>query len=86
MITLVPVSKTYANTVTCPLGCNLSFWEYHDKLYAMAETTGEPQQTGYYYPLGCDPWGLSGNSFKQIWDVSSVDLTPKVAKVLLPPH
>jgi len=82
MITLVPVSSAYIDTVTCPWGCNLSFWEYRDKLYAMAETTGEPQQTGYYYPLGCDPWGLSAGSFKQIWDVSRVDLSPRVLKMV----
>ncbi len=82
MITLVPVSQDYARAVSCPLGCNLSFWEYRGGLYAMAETTGEPQSTGYYYPLGCDPWGLTPASFEQIWDVSCVDLAPKVARLV----
>jgi len=80
MVTLVPVHSSYAESVTCPWWCNWSFWWYKDQLYALAETTGEPQSTGYYYPLGCDPWGLGSDDFTQIWDVSRVDLSPQVVK------
>lgn len=85
MMTLVPVDSSYFDSVTCPWGCDLVPWEYKGQIYALAETTGEPQQTGYYYPLGCDPWGLDAVDFKQIWDVSRVDLSPRMVKrVALP--
>lgn len=76
MITLVPVSQAYADTVTCTHGCTSSFWTYGSQLYAFAETTGEPGLMGYYFELGCDPWGLTAVDFKITWDVSS--LTPKI--------
>ena len=75
MITLVPVSQAYADATTCANGCTNSFWTYGSQLYAFAETTGEPDIMGYYYELGCDPWGLTAIDFKITWDVSS--LTPK---------
>jgi chitodextrinase len=76
MITLVPVSQAYADTVPCTHGCISSFWTYDSQLYAFAETTGEPDLAGYYFQLGCDPWGLTAVDFKITWDVSS--LTPKI--------
>jgi PKD repeat protein len=76
MITLVPVSQAYADTVTCTHGCTSSFWTYGSQLYAFAETTGEPDLAGYYFQLGCDPWGLTAVDFKITWDVSS--LTPRI--------
>jgi PKD repeat protein len=76
MITLVPVSQAYADAVACTHGCTSSFWTYGSQLYAFAETTGEPDLAGYYFQLGCDPWGLTAVDFKITWDVSS--LTPKV--------
>ena len=75
MITLVPVSQAYADATTCVNGCTNSFWTYGSQLYAFAETTGEPDLMGYYFQLGCDPWGLTAVDFKITWDVSS--LTPK---------
>lgn len=76
MIALVPVSQAYADAVTCTHGCTSSFWTYGSQLYAVAETTGEPNLMGYYFQLGCDPWGLTAVDFKITWDVSS--LTPRI--------
>jgi PKD repeat protein len=80
MITLVPVSQAYADAITCTHGCVNSFWTYGTQLYAFAETTGEPDLAGYYFELGCDPWGLTAVDFKIVWDVSSVTVSPKVEK------
>ncbi|MCK5826959.1 hypothetical protein KAH43_00430, partial [Candidatus Bipolaricaulota bacterium] len=80
MITLVPVSQAYADDTTCNHGCVSSFWTYGDQLYAFAETTGEPDQMGYYFALGCDPWGLTEVDFRITWDVSSIDIEPKIEK------
>lgn len=80
MITLVPVSQAYADAATCDHGCVSSFWTYGSQLYAFAETTGEPDLMGYYFALGCDPWGLTAIDFKIVWDVSSIAMEPKVEK------
>jgi hypothetical protein len=80
MITLVPVSQAYADATTCTHGCVNSFWTYGSQLYAFAETTGEPNLAGYYFELGCDPWGLTAVDFKIVWDVSRVTVSPKIEK------
>ncbi len=80
MVTLVPVSQAYADATVCDHGCVSSFWTYGNRLYAFAETTGEPDLAGYYFALGCDPWGLTAIDFKIAWDVSSVEVEPKIEK------
>ncbi|MBU1050744.1 PKD domain-containing protein [Candidatus Bipolaricaulota bacterium] len=80
MITLVPVSQAYADATVCTNGCVNSFWTYGGQLYAFAETTGEPDLMGYYFELGCDPWGLTEIDFKITWDVSSIDVGPKIKR------
>ncbi len=77
MVTLVPVSQADADSVVCDHGCGRSFWTYNGQLYAFAETTGEPGLSGYYFKLGCDPWGLTSVDFKITWDVSRVTVNPK---------
>jgi PKD repeat protein len=71
MIALAPVDQSYADAVSCSHGCVKSFWTYGSQLYAFAETTGEPDLMGYYFELGCDPWGLESCDFMRAWDVSS---------------
>jgi PKD repeat protein len=80
MVTLVPVSQAYANATACDHGCVSSFWTYGSQLYAFAETTGEPDIMGYYFELGCDPWGLTAIDFKITWDVSSITVDPKIKR------
>lgn len=80
MITLVPVSQAYADATVCTHGCVNSFWTFGGQLYAFAETTGEPNLMGYYFELGCDPWGLTEIDFKITWDVSSITVNPKIQK------
>ena len=80
MVTLVPVSQAYADAAACDHGCVSSFWTYGSQLYAFAETTGEPDLAGYYFALGCDPWGLTAIDFKIAWDVSSITVEPKIEK------
>ena len=80
MITLVPVSQAYADAVTCEHGCVSSFWTYGGQLYAFAETMGEPDLMGYYFELGCDPWGLTQIDFKITWDIASVTVDPMIKK------
>ncbi len=80
MVTLVPVSQAYADATSCDHGCVSSFWTYGSQLYAFAETTGEPDLMGYYFALGCDPWGLTAIDFKITWDVSSITIAPKMEK------
>jgi PKD repeat protein len=80
MITLVPVSQSYADSVTCAQGHTKSFWMYGGQLYALAETTGSPDVLGYYLSLGCDPWGLGADDFKIVWDVSRVSMNPRVVR------
>ena len=71
MVALAPVEQAYADAVSCDHGCIKSFWTYGGQLYAFAETTGEPELAGYYFQLGCDPWGLEAHDFMRAWDVSS---------------
>ncbi|MFC2082853.1 PKD domain-containing protein [Candidatus Bipolaricaulota bacterium] len=80
MIALVPVSQAYADATVCANGCINSFWTYGSQLYAFAETTGEPDLAGYYFTLGCDPWGLTAVDFRIAWDVSSITVAPKIEK------
>jgi PKD repeat protein len=80
MVALAPVDQAYADAVSCTHGCVKSFWEYGGQLYAFAETTGEPDQMGYYFALGCDPWGLQAHDFKMSWDVSSAVSNPLLVK------
>ncbi|MFC2078903.1 PKD domain-containing protein [Candidatus Bipolaricaulota bacterium] len=80
MIALVPVSQAYADATVCDNGCINSFWTYGSQLYAFAETTGEPDLAGYYFTLGCDPWGLTAIDFKIAWDVSSITVGPKIER------
>ncbi len=89
MITLVPVSQSYADSVTCPQGQAKSFWTYGGQLYALAETTGSPDVLGDYLSLGCDPWGLGADDFKIVWDVSRISMNPNVVRwspVSVPEH
>ena len=76
MVTFVPVDQAYAETVSCPCSCRAAFWNYGGKLYAIGETAVD----GWYIPLGCDPWGLQDPDLKEIWDVSKVDVAPKVER------
>ncbi|UCF10601.1 MAG: PKD domain-containing protein [Candidatus Bipolaricaulota bacterium] len=80
MVALAPVDQDYADSVSCAFGCTKSFWTYGDQLYAFAETTGEPDLMGYYFALGCDPWGLEAYDFKMAWDVSSALSEPTFVK------
>ncbi len=80
MITLVPVSQAYADATVCANGCVKSFWTYGGQLYAFAETTGEPDLMGYYFELGCAPWGLTAIDFKITWDVSRVSVNPHIER------
>jgi len=81
MVALVPVHESYSPSVSCGPGCSPSFWEYEDQLYALAETTGDPP--GYFH-LGCDPWGLAGSDFVQVWDVARMDVSPQMKKLVFP--
>jgi PKD repeat protein len=64
---LVPVPPSYASSLTCSLGMNKGVWEIEDQSYVLAETAVNPETSGYL-SLGCDPWGLSEDDFKEIWD------------------
>ena len=58
---LIPVASPVSIT-GCPV---VGLWEIQSQSYVLAETaTGTP---GHYIPLGCDPWGLSEDDFKEIW-------------------
>jgi len=71
MAAWVPVEQTFVNQHP-----DRSFWDYHGKIYAFAETAVE----GGYLPLGVDPWGLTEASIDTIYDVSSVDRTPNAVR------
>ena len=79
-VTLVPVEQGYTDSVACQEGCTNSFWTYGNQLYAFAETPGEPAVSGYYFALGCDPWGLEEDDFMMAWDVSGVVTSPRVLR------
>lgn len=85
MVTLVPVDVAYAAGATCGAGQSTSFWEYNGKLYAFAETTGDPDTLGYYFSLGCDPWNLQSSDFVKTWDVSRIDVSPQLVKLVIDP-
>ena len=58
---LVPVSSPVNIT-----GCaTVGLWEIQSQSYVLAETA--VGTSGHYIPLGCDPWGLSEEDFKEIW-------------------
>jgi len=80
MVALVPVHETYADTVVCPPGCEKSFWWYEGQLYALAETTADPDpDKDGYIPLGCEESNWI-QEFEYTWDVRSVDTSPKMTK------
>jgi len=81
MVALVPVHESYFNSITCPEGYNWMSWLYEGQTYALAETAVDPHSHYDYIPLGCDCWGLSGSDFGQIWNVSGVDLQPKIKAI-----
>jgi PKD repeat protein len=66
VVALVPVRPAYAATLTCSSGMTKGVWEIQSQSYVLAETAIDPDTSGYI-PLGCDPWGLSEEDFKQIW-------------------
>ena len=85
MVALVPVHESYLDLITCPEGYNRSCWSYGDQIYALAETAVDPNSHYDYIPLGCDCWGISESDFVKTWDVSSVDLAPKIVKAIYQP-
>jgi len=85
MVTLVPVDAAYAAAATCRAGQSAGFWEYSGKIYAFAETTGDPHTLGYYLSLGCDPWNLQSSDFLKTWDVSRIDASPRLTRLGVAP-
>lgn len=73
MVAWVPVEAAFVAAHP-----DLSFWEYEGKTYAFAETAVE----GGYLALGVDPWGLTESDIDMIYDVSSVDRTPKAVRLI----
>jgi chitodextrinase len=71
MVAWVPVDQAFVNQHP-----DRSFWDYQGKTYAFAETAVE----GGYLPLGVDPWGLTEANIDTIYDVSSVDRTPRIVR------
>jgi PKD repeat protein len=71
MIAWVPVEQSFITQHP-----DRSFWDYHGKVYAFAETAVE----GGYVPLGVDPWGLTEEDIDTIYDVSSVDRSPRAVR------
>jgi len=59
---LVPLSSP-VNITDCS---TVGVWEIQSQSYVLAETA--VGTSDYYVPLGCDPWGLSEDDFKEIWD------------------
>ena len=58
---LVPLPSS-VNITGCSLGTTVGVWEIQSQSYILAETASDN-----YIPLGCDPWGLSEDDFKEIW-------------------
>ena len=71
MVAWVPVEPSFVNAHP-----DRSFWDYHGKTYAFAETAVE----GGYLPLGVDPWGLTETNIDTIYDVSRVDHSPQAVR------
>ena len=72
MIAWVPVEQSFITQHP-----DRSFWDYHGKIYAFAETAVE----GGYVPLGVDPWGLTPEDIDTVYDVSSVDRAPRAVRL-----
>jgi len=71
MVAWVPVQPSFVSAHP-----DRSFWDYHGRIYAFAETAVE----GGYVPLGVDPWGLTASQIDTIYDVSSVDRHPQAVR------
>ncbi len=72
MVAWVPVEQSFVDAHP-----DRSFWQYHGKTYAFAETAVE----GGYLALGVDPWGLTDADIDTVYDVSSVDRHPQAVRI-----